>query len=80
MADQPRVLLATTRFEVVETTQMARDGKPHGPWWEYVETVPDRETALERARRLAREHQSRIWLAEHERIRRFPSDDTTRRI
>lgn len=35
--------------------------KPHGPWWEYLETIPDLAAALARARELAREHQARAW-------------------
>ena len=35
--------------------------KPHGPWWEYLETVLDLQSALTRARFLARAHRGHAW-------------------
>jgi hypothetical protein len=37
-------------------------GKSHGPWWEYLQTVRDRETAIQRARVLAAAQHARAWL------------------
>jgi hypothetical protein len=33
-----------------------------GPWWEYIETVPDLQAALKRAKALADHHGTRAWV------------------